>query len=339
MDTPSSTPARANARLSFSAHVPNLQVAWDSTSLGELKTCPRKYYYNIVQGWQPKNLSHHLRYGQLYHRALEVYDHKIADGEEHEAAIRLCLLDLAEGCMDTAEDGTRTWWNTSEHLSEKKAKSNYKSVPNLFRTVLWYLDRFGDTDPAKTIRLRDGRPAVELSFRFEIDYTFSTGEAAMLSGHLDRVVEFNNAIYVLDRKTTATTIDGSSAMQYFAQYNPDNQMSLYDIAGSVALATGSKGIIIDAAQIAQTFSRFERGTTQRTPAQRDEWLEDATHYMTLAETYAKKNYWPMNDKSCGNYGGCTFRGICSKDPSVRETFLESNFTKRLWDPLVVRGDI
>ena len=29
---------------SFSTEIPNLQLAWDSTSLGLLKECPRKYY-------------------------------------------------------------------------------------------------------------------------------------------------------------------------------------------------------------------------------------------------------------------------------------------------------
>ena len=41
--------------------------------------------------------------------------------------------------------------------------------------------------------------------------------------------------------------------------------------------------------------------------------------------------------SCGNnYGGCVFKGICNKDPVVREKFLETDFEKRVWDPMVPR---
>jgi hypothetical protein len=51
-----------------------LQFAWDSTSLGYLKECPRKYFYTIVEGWRGKGQSVHLEFGGLYHKALEEYD-------------------------------------------------------------------------------------------------------------------------------------------------------------------------------------------------------------------------------------------------------------------------
>ena len=30
----------------------HIQYAWDSTSLGYLKTCPRLYQYIMIEGWQ-----------------------------------------------------------------------------------------------------------------------------------------------------------------------------------------------------------------------------------------------------------------------------------------------
>jgi hypothetical protein len=51
-----------------------LQFAWDSTSLGYLKECPRKYYYTMIEGWRGRGESVHLRFGQEYHAALEHYD-------------------------------------------------------------------------------------------------------------------------------------------------------------------------------------------------------------------------------------------------------------------------
>ena len=42
----------------------------------------------------------------------------------------------------------------------------------------------------------------------------------------------------------------------------------------------------------------------------------------------------MNPSSCGNYGGCEFRHICSKSPQVREMFLKGDFSKgAVWNPL------
>jgi hypothetical protein len=35
----------------------------------------------------------------------------------------------------------------------------------------------------------------------------------------------------------------------------------------------------------------------------------------------------MNDAACMMYGGCPFRDVCGKDPSVRQEFLETLFDR------------
>ncbi len=91
-----------------------------------------------------------------------------------------------------------------------------------------------------------------------------------------------------------------------------------------------------AAQIMVGFTRFARGFTYRTDAQLDEWYENLKYWLGLAKQYAEANFWPMNYKSCNNYGGCVFRKVCSKSPEVRQKFLESDFVKHPWNPLVPR---
>jgi hypothetical protein len=107
-------------------------------------------------------------------------------------------------------------------------------------------------------------------------------------------------------------------------------MTLYTIAAKVVFATLAKGVIIDAAQIAVGFTRFERGVTLRTQGQMDEWLSDLRSLLERNEEYAAANYWPMNDSACRL---CQFKKICSKDPSVRQMFLDADFERRVWNPL------
>ena len=97
------------------------------------------------------------------------------------------------------------------------------------------------------------------------------------------------------------------------------------------------GVIIDAIQIMVDDDRTVRGMTHRTNGQLDEWVNDAGYWMSLAEYWAETNYWPKNDTACDRFGGCRFRSICSKDPSVREQFLKAEFKKgERWNPLKVR---
>src|SRR4029077_16909070 len=65
----------------------NIQYAWDSTSIGYLKTCPRLYQYIMIEGWTGRGESIHLRFGIEYHKALEEYDRSRANGTTHEDAL------------------------------------------------------------------------------------------------------------------------------------------------------------------------------------------------------------------------------------------------------------
>ena len=77
----------AEGRAHLSSTLPTLQIAWDSTSLKDL-ICPRKYYYQMIEGWRPKGESVHLKFGIHYHDALELYDKCRAGVVERERTIR-----------------------------------------------------------------------------------------------------------------------------------------------------------------------------------------------------------------------------------------------------------
>lgn len=295
----------------------DIQFAWDSTSLGLLKECPRKYYYTLVQGWRPKGESVHLKFGIIYHAALERYDHVRAQGGDHE-----------DGVDQAVDHALReTWANDEPWLSDHPKKNR----ETLIRTIVWYLEHFKD-DPVKTLILANGKPAVELSFRFEFDKLAPNGENYMLSGHMDRVVEYGDDQFVMDRKTSGSTLGA----YYFDGFNPDNQMSLYTFASKVIYDAPVKGVIIDAAQIAVGFSSFGRGITTRSEAQINEWVRDTSAWLDISVIYADRGFWPMNDKACGNYGGCPFRVVCSKEPAIRENYLKTNFEVLRWNPLQPR---
>lgn len=304
-----------------------IQWAWDSTSLGWLKECPRKYFYHMIEGWTSKGESIHLEYGILYHRALERYEHYRWLGQwTHDECVNHVVRDVLTW---TWRDG-KPWRAAKDLPADDKAA--LKSREHLVRTVVWYLDHFKD-DPAKTrMHPTTGAPMTELHFQFEIGAGPHFLQPYALCGHLDRVVEFQGEPFVMDHKTTTSTL-GS---YYFDNYDPDNQISLYTVASQIAFRTPVKGVIINAAQIAMGFSRFVRSIVFKTNDQLDEWMRDLKVWLHQAVLYAEAGYWPQNDKSCHKFGGCPFRGICSKSPSVRDKFLESSFERRPWNPLISR---
>ena len=310
---------------SFSQALPGLQIAWDSTSLGELKTCPRKYYYSIVLGYQSREENVHLRFGILYHGALERYDRLMFEGTPRDTAIREVVRWLLNATWD--KKLRRPWASMDPN----------KNRVTLVRTVVWYLEQFAD-DNLETVRLANGKPAVELSFSFQSGFKSPvTGEEFVICGHLDRLarLRLDGKTYIVDRKSTKHTLDG----KFFAQFSPHNQFSTYQAGAKVYWQEPIAGLIVDGAQIAVTVSRFLRAPIPKTEDQLHEWYHDAGLWLAQAQIFARISYWPMNDKSCDMWGGCQYRGICAKTPSERQQWLDSTFVRRVWDPLMVRGDV
>lgn len=318
----------------------SVQWAWDSTSLGLLKTCARLYYYTMIEGYQGKGESPHLRFGIEYHSALQNYDVLRAQGMDHEAALRQTVEDLLISSADF-------------HPGEDTRAGKYKNRKTLLELVVYYLEGH-QHDTAKTHILPSGKAAVELSFRFELDYGpsrnnpreygASPGDMALgtwqpytLSGHLDKVVEWSGGLFVKDYKTSVSTL----GPYYFAQYDMSNQMTLYTLAGQIVLSTPIRGVLIDAAQIKlEDHPSFVRGITYRTKAQLQEWQADLRYWLALQESYATQDHWPMNDTACDKFGGCKFRGVCSRSPQVRKHYLKSDFIKLApedrWNPVKSR---
>lgn len=312
-----------------------VQFAWDSTSLGWFKECPRKYYYSMIEGYRGRGDQNvHLRFGIHYHACLEHYDHLIAQGADHDTAVRGMVRKALEDTWDRPDDEypDRNGPWLSDH--------NLKTRETLIRSLVWYVEQFGLEDPAHTVILANGKPAVELSFRLQ------AGEDLILCGHLDRVVEFLGSRYVMDRKTSTSTVGD----YWFDQFEPDNQMTLYTAASQIIYETPVKGVIIDACQIAVGFSRFSRGFTYRTADQIEEWMDHTRFWTAQANTLSDLSdrrrdrgddpaeAFPLNDKSCHKYGGCPFRKVCSRDRRVRQEFLKADFKIEKWNPLIPRGE-
>lgn len=323
-----------------------IQFAWDSTSIKIAEECLYKYKLKMLDGWTPHRRSVHLDFGGWYAAALESYHRYRAEGQSvddalaevvAEAMVESWVFPDCEACEGKGHEGDDpSDGYVCEHCGGNgkateggepwASDHNAKTRENLIRTIVWYVEQFCD-DPCTTIILSNGKPAVEHSFRLEAD------NGIMLAGHLDRIVEYGGKPYIQDQKTTGSTITA----RYFDQWNPDTQMSLYTFAGKSVLGEPAKGVIIDAAQIAVGFTRFERGFTFRDEAQLTEWYDNAMFHIELARRATQEQHFPMNTSSCNNFGGCQFRNICSKSPHVRDQFLKADFVRgKRWDPLEAR---
>ena len=331
-----------------------IQYAWDSTSLKYAESCLQLYKYKMIDNWQPLQRSPHLLFGGWYASALEHFHKLIANKMPREEAIEEVVLETliatweyepcepcngtglvleapipfttqAEAAIGDCETCSGTGRGVS--LGPWASTDNLKTRENLIRTIIWYFEQFAD-DSCKTLTLSDGSPMVEHSFKLEVD------NGIVFCGHLDRGVEFAGKPYIQDQKTSKSTITAN----YFKSFNPDTQISgMYPFAGRAIFHIPFRGMMIDAAQIAVGFSRFERGFIPVDESSLNEWYDDSMYRIEEVNLAVKNNYFPRNRSSCSKYAGCEFREICSKSPHVRPNFLKANFIQGSpWDPMKSR---
>ena len=299
-----------------------LQLYIDATSLSAYKTCPRYYQLTIVTGWTPRRENIHFWFGIELHRAVEEYHRLRAQATPHTDALRTTIRDLLH----------RTW-------DYERKRPIYHDDPNknrftLVRTAVQYLDLYGPSDRLKTVILDSGEPAVELSAIFDSGiHSALAGTNFTFVVKPDRLARLGDDYYFSDIKSTKGTISPS----WFETFTPDNQFSMYTYAGQVVYEKPVRGVVVDGAQTAVNFTRFDREIITRSEQQIASWLNSTRWWLQNLESCVTEfgsDWWPENESSCF---GCHFRHICSMAPQSRQPWLKADFTQRVWDPLKLRS--
>lgn len=289
--------------------------AVDHSSLAMFKECPRKYYYAIVAGRRPAGLPPPpLAFGSAYHDGLEAFERSVAKGADRHEALRVAIRSALKHVLPE-EDTART-------------------RETLIRALVWYEANYRN-DMARPIILPNGKPAVELSFRVELPFSFSHSDVPVIyCGHIDSLVDYQGRIFAMERKTTKTAL----SEHYWQRYVFSSQISGYVLAAEANFSVEVGGAIIDATQVGVNFARFGRRVAARVKAHQEEWLLDLHYWLSQLDAAFAANRWPHNHESCGKYGGCQFKSVCFANPSVRDVVLRDEFRIDRWDPLRVRGE-
>lgn len=313
----------------WSAAEPYVQVVWDSTSLSSYMQCPRRYYYEIIEGWRPKALSADLLFGKLLHDATGLYDTLRVEGKDHETAlremVRWALVHSAGGQPDSV---------TGEMLPPlDECDDPTKTRLTLIRCLVWWADEFGADATFPPLVMPDGKVTVELSWRLPLGIETPDGDQYIVCGHFDELVRYgDDHVMVLERKTTKSTISS----YFWRRYNPSVQVWTYDLAARLYAGDSARGVLMEAFQTGKTMARVERKPIPRTKEQAEEWLGEVEQWIKRAEADARAQHWPLNTTACNNFGGCPFARVCVKSPGVRSMYLDGEFQRQFWNTMAER---
>lgn len=336
----------------FSVKLPGLRLRHDATSLTAAWTCPQKYLREMVQGLRLAGGSKHLVFGQGLHAGLEaLHNARWANKPAEEclnAAIKAALSTV--GWRDGQGDDSE--WHPWMSADKKK------NLHSLVRALVWYADDLarGEGGEINTWTINQGlaqlpllKPATEVYWEAPLGVTAVTGEEYWLCGNLDRVVEWDGELWVLECKTTGSDI----SERYWEGWNPSIQVKTYDLGLSLAKPEWQlAGVAMEVHQVGVGFSRWVRMPLRYAAGLRDQWKVQIKDKLREIERWTEASQalgtihtgkplnllqppasaFPDNYTSCHGFdGGCWLRPVCRRRWQERDELL-AGMPRWVWEP-------
>lgn len=288
----------------FAKFVDNKQQVWDASSLSTFTRCPRLYKMGNIDGWTTKTESAAPLFGKAVHYGLELLEYAKFNGATKDEAVHAAV----KGIVDEYGAGLQEIDDAARGLEAA------------LRIPVWRAEDEYHSGNVRTAVLPDGKPALETRFECPIPGV----DALRFSGRIDRIAEFGERLYIVDLKTTTSSLSS----YYFERYNPNTQIYAYLWAVRRVLGIPVAGFIIDAIQSGVNFCRFGRQVFNVTDSQLDEWMDHVVLALNQAEDYYEDGDYPTNFNSCGAFGGCRFKDVCSRPPEHRQAWLDEDYVQK-----------
>ena len=282
--------------------------------------CRRLYYLHYIEGWRESYKKPWLVDGTNIDNLLSIYD-------------------------------TRGFYSMLEQV-DQLYKDPYKAI-NIKALLTHYHEKFGDKvlEPLTV----DGKPGNQFEFKYKIEDKFS---GFGINGFIDKVFDHDGYPSVLERKTTSSPINKTSA--YWSDKEQDKQTVTYSLALSMAIDGPSNYVLWEVlrkpsksikgcAKVFNTdldindyedavFTWFQN-PTQDMCARRGYWVTEDMREALLFDIasdddeianrtlnmnnilnngYEGYNAWSRNFAACDDFGGCPYKDFCLGKCSVEQ---------------------
>ncbi len=292
---------------------------YDFSQINTYTSCPRKYYNKYILGLKKIKAEESdipREFGSAIHKALELRD------------------------LHGIDKGLKWFKDNYQNIFESnKIHTTENGIKLLQNYIKWEKFNFSGMETL----------AVELQDEFKVgDNTYTV--------KIDKVMKLNDNIYVIDYKTTQ-----SKSPWFFNRFDPNMQVSGYckyvkdkfgDCSGFIPIqmyfGCTKKNALFDVNNqveankyannevkyckhykkdmiYASGFNcNFDYQIINRNSEQLDDFVENATEWISFIKASSNVNAFPKNESSCMDFKGCEYRDMCKScdDESVIENLYE-----------------
>lgn len=280
--------------------------------------CPTKFFYQHCLSLAPVTKSVHLHAGGAFAHAVETVRRSFyLENKPLDQCIYIgwrALIDYWGDYNDVPTEGS----------------GSYKDFVNVSAALFDYFRNYNpETDYIQPYRKHDGSPAVEFTFSIPLPINHpDSGEPLIYAGRCDMIGTYQNAVCVVDEKTSYSfTNDWSRPFSMRGQFIGYTWAARH--FGLPVNMCVVRGIAIQQKNIKHLEAILTYPTWQI-----DRWYQEMLQKVMLLTEYWKAKQFPLNyGNECSAYGGCPMMDLCqSQSP---ENWVDT-FEIRKWNPLDVK---
>jgi hypothetical protein len=287
----------------------------DSSLLSDFRACPGHAFLKSLLHWKPKVPSVHLHAGKAFASGLEAARRAFYEGGlSADSSVALGMKKLVE-----------------EYGDFECPPDSPKSLERMMGAFEYYFASYPlATDSAKPAKLPGGKLGVEFSFVEPLEIVHPvTGDPILYSGRFDMICDYAGGLYGEDDKTTS-----SLGPTWARTWDLRSQFTAY-CWGAKRLGIPLEGFLVRGVSILKTKYDTQQAITYRPAWMIDHWYNQVHELVArMIQYWESANWaWAMDD-ACNAYGGCEFRQYCLMQPDKKVNVLQTNFTRRRWDPVL-----
>lgn len=295
-----------------------------------IQCCPRKAFYKIIQGLEPKVESDALGFGTSIHTFMEHWytldkaSRTLPDDSQTKNLLNAYsqyheLESHQEGALESLRRSVLKM--REKHITTEE--TDKRSVHNGIKILKGYTKQYAN-DGLK-IYVDSQGPFIERKFSFIIyEDAFIVIE---FFGTIDAGLnnEETGTVFIADHKTTAAL-----GVEFFNRLKPNSQYTGYIMAAQRCFNIQTETFMINALQVAKTKQEYARQFTFRTQEDFDELILSVKTIVQQWLSYVDQKQFPMGPViNCSAYGGCTFLDVCSVPSSIRPNVIQSKFKEQI----------
>jgi len=297
----------------------------DNTKRSCAASCLRKYYWEHERHLKPKIGSTALRYGIVWHAAMDAFYSHIAehgwtrDGKALEIAVLTARMEWAE------------------YSKSQTFYDDYRNLPNLLQALLAYMNHFVMDEGM--LKILESEQAFEIPIEPETENEARIANMQngwedpmfIFTGMIDLEVELNGQPWIIDHKTT-----GQAIGRMAGQLRRSPQFIGYSYAASKKLKIIPDGFLIIIHHLSAYKSRttgdygkpkidFDRIPEVYTAYDLTQWRLSIINTAARILQCKANNVWPMEFNNCYTFGQCAFTQLCDQQRPLEDVIYNDNF--------------